>query len=119
MRTLLLLSLLFASAALALDVSGRWRGEAVIDGRSTPVHLTLVQQGATLKGTGGPTEVDQQLLSNPAIRGNRLSFDVGPPGRTPAHFEVSATEWELKGTVRASRNGQRVTGQVLLRKRTN
>lgn len=119
MRNFLLAFLLFAANALAVDVNGRWKGEAIIDGQTSPVHINLVQQGNTLKGTGGPNAVDQDLLTNVTIAGNKISFDAGPPGRTAAHFELSASDYELKGTVKAMRGSQAVTGQVLLRKRTD
>ena len=104
----------------AADLNGRWWGEAVTDGRGQPVHVYLVQQGNILKGTGGPSATDQEVLANGKIEGKKIVFDIAPANRTPLHFELALDDdWTLKGSVRARRNGQVVTGQVVLRKRTD
>ena len=118
MRNLLLAALLFALVAWAADVAGRWWGEVVTAEGSQPVYVTLVQEGQTLRGSGGPAPMEQSLLTNGKIEGNRVSFDILPGRRSPLHFElVSDGEW-LRGTVKLRLNGQPVTGKVSLRKRT-
>jgi hypothetical protein len=111
--------LLLIALSLSADVSGRWKGEAVIDGHPSPLHFTLVQQGNTLKGTGGPTETDQNLLSNTKIEGQKLIFDLAPAATQPLHFELSGDDYTLRGVIKIKRGGQVVSGNVLLRKRTN
>jgi hypothetical protein len=119
MRRTLVALLLSACSALAADFAGRWRGEAVIDGQTAPVYVTLLVEGATVKGTGGPTPNDQDPVANGKIEGNRVSFDVTPGRTSPLHFELSSDgEW-LKGTVKVKHNGQMVTGTVALRRRTS
>lgn len=117
---LLLLSLGFAVTIQAADLNGRWMGEAVIGGGSAPVHFNLVQQGNVLKGTGGPSPAQQDPIQNGKIDGKKIVFDLTPGMRAPLHFEVAWDgEFRLKGTVTMRHEGQAVTGQVVLRKRTN
>jgi hypothetical protein len=119
MMKLLSTLVLVAFMAWAVDVTGRWRGEAVVEGAAQPVFITLFQNGNALTGSGGPTIVDQDILSNGKIQGNRIAFDIVPGGRAPLHFELANDgEW-LKGTMRVQHNGRTVTGAVTLRKRTN
>jgi hypothetical protein len=119
MRRIILATLMFAISALAVDVSGRWWGDAVSEGQSHPVYITLIQEGNTLKGTGGPSPREQDLLTNGKIQGNRITFDVVPGGTSPLHFELSTNSVGLTGTVKVRHNGQIVTGQVSLRKRSS
>lgn len=109
----------FAAAALALDINGRWWGNATVDGMANPIYLTLIREGNTLRGTGGPTKVDQDVMQNGRVEGGRFIFDVLPGGRSPLHFELTADGEKLKGTVTVRRNGQPVRAPVLLTKRTN
>lgn len=116
---LLLAPFVASVPGVAWDVAGRWWGEAVIDGNSQPVYITLIRDGKTLKGSGGPSPTEQSVLANGKIEGGKIAFDVLPGGRTPLHFELAEDgEW-LKGTVKAQRNGQTVTGTVALRRRSN
>jgi hypothetical protein len=109
--------LLLAASATALDVDGKWWGDMVSDGGSQPLYVTLIQQGTTLKGTGGPSPTDQDLLTG-KIEGTRIIFDVTRAGRTPLHFELSSNSAGLAGIVQARHNGQTVTAKVSLRKRS-
>jgi hypothetical protein len=108
-----------AATALALDVNGRWWGNATLDGLTHPIYLTLIREGNTLRGTGGPTKVDQNIIGNGRVEGGRYIFDVLPGGRSALHFELVADGEKLKGTVTVQRNGQPVRAPVLLTKRTN
>src|SRR5579859_5537281 len=119
MRNILLAVVLFAVPAFAVDVAGRWWGETVMGGDVQPIYITLIQQGSTLKGSGGPSPTEQALLTNGKVEGSKVAFDVLPGGRTPIHFELEqAGEW-LKGTIKLRRNGQTVTGTVSLRRSAN
>ena len=118
MRPILLGVLLCAIPALAVDLTGRWWGDAVSDNGSQPVYLIVIQEGSSLKGTGGPDPKNQSLLTNGKIQGSRVSFDVIPGNSAPLHFELTLDDAGLKGTVRVRRNGQFVTSKVSLRKRT-
>jgi hypothetical protein len=110
--------LLFATSALAADFNGRWKGNALTEGQASPIFLSLLQQGNTLTGTGGPTANDPDILQNGKVEGKRIVFDLIPGGRFPLHFDLTLDGAELKGTVKVQRNGQTVTGQVFLKKRT-
>jgi hypothetical protein len=111
-------SLVFAACALAVDCTGRWWGDAVIDGQTQPVYVTLVQEGTALRGSGGPTKGDQDLLAGKVV-GSRIVFDIVPNRRTPLHFELSPDGDWLRGTIRVQHNGQTVTGKVSIRRRTD
>ena len=119
MRLLLVLAMLTSLSALALDINGRWWGDAVAEGSTQPVYVTFIQEGDRLKGTGGPSVNDQDLLTDGKIVGNKIFFDIVRAGRTPLHFELSTDGAGLNGIVQAKRNGQTVTGKVSLRKRSN
>ena len=104
---------------LALDINGRWWGTLRVDGQATPIYLIVVREGDTLRGTGGPTRSEQAPMQNGHVQGARVIFDLAPGGRTPLHFDLTATaDDRLKGSVTVRRNGQPVTGTVELTKRT-
>ena len=104
---------------LAFDMNGRWWGTLRVAGQATPIYLIVVREGATLRGTGGPTRSDQAPMQNGHVEGGHFIFDIAPGGRTALHFDVSATaDDRLKGSVTVRRNGQPVTGTVELTKRT-
>jgi hypothetical protein len=111
--------LTFGISALAADVTGRWWGEAVnAAGATSRVYVTLIQEGSTLRGMGGPTPNDQDVMRNGKISGNKLSFDILPGGRVPVHFDlVIEGEW-LKGTTSVVIKGQTATNKISLRRRT-
>ena len=77
MRTLVLTALLglFAIAALAADVTGKWTAQ--VPGRNGNQELTfnLKQDGGTVTGTitGGRGD---QTISNGKVDGDNISFDV-------------------------------------------
>jgi hypothetical protein len=118
MLRIVFLALLFATAVLAVDVAGRWWGEVVAEGQSQPIYVTLIQEGATVRGSGGPAPTSQDLLTNGKVQGARITFDIVPGRRTPMHFDlINDGEW-LRGTVKVQHDGKTVTGKVQLRKRT-
>lgn len=102
---------------LAFDVNGRWWGTATLDGHASQIYLTFIREGDSLRGTGGPTKVDQDLLQG-QVQGGHFVFDVLPGGRTPLHFNLTPDGERLTGTVSIRRGGQSVSGSVSLRKRT-
>lgn len=116
-RAFLIVSLV--ATAFALDINGRWWGNASLEGLTHPIYLTLIREGNSLRGTGGPTKVDQDIMRNGRVEGGHFIFDVLPGGRSPLHFELAADGEKLKGTVTVQRNGQPVRGPVTLTKRTN
>ncbi len=121
MRTIrsAILFISFVAVAIALDVNGRWRGNATVDGVEHPIYLTLIREGNSLRGTGGPTKVDQDIMQNGRVEGSRYIFDVVSGNRSSLHFELTADGEKLKGTVTVQRNGQPLRAPVLLTKRTS
>lgn len=118
MCKILLSILLFAMPALAGDLTGKWWGDAVSGTESHPVFLIVIQQGNILKGTGGPDPENQTLLTNGRVDGSHVTFDVVPLNNAALHFELTADDAGLKGTVKVRHNGKIVTSKVSLRKRT-
>jgi hypothetical protein len=116
--SVLFLSLNFA-AAFAADLNGRWWGEANLGGHSEPIQVNLIQQGNIVKGSGGPSATQQDLLVG-KTDGKRISFDIAPPNRTPLHFELTWDgDYRLTGKVSVKHENQIMSGDVVLRKRTN
>ena len=106
MRRLWFALLVCAAAALAANVNGDWSGEGVANGDKQPVYLVLRQDGSTLTGSGGPSLLQQDLIQNGKIDGNKITFDVNPVSATPLHFELTADAGSLKGTITLQHKGQ-------------
>ena len=118
-RLFILALCLIVTPICAADLNGRWWGEADLGGHSEPVQVYLIQQGNIIKGTGGPSPTQQDLLVG-KTDGRKISFDIVPPNRTALHFELSWDgDYRLTGTVSVKHEKQVVTGDVVLRKRTN
>ena len=103
---------------IAFEIDGRWWGTATVDGHPATIYVTLLREGDNLRGSGGPTKVDQDILRGRVERG-RYVFDLLPAGRSPLHFELTGEADRLKGTVVVRRNGKPVVGEVALTKRTD
>jgi hypothetical protein len=124
LRTFLLLALASGAQALAggaqaIDLTGTWWGKAITGAETHPIWFIFVQQGNTFRGTGGPSRVDQAIMQNGRIERGRVIFDVLPGGASPLHFELVPDGDKLNGTVKVKHNGQIVTGQVTVTKRTD
>ncbi|HEY3835278.1 MAG TPA: hypothetical protein VGL72_01845 [Bryobacteraceae bacterium] len=123
MKTRRLPSLLIALCALAApvlagDLNGRWWGDATLGG-TFPVQVYLILQGNTIKGTGGPNASQQDILIG-KTDGKKVVFDIMPANRTPLHFELTWDgDYRLTGKVSVRRDKELVTGDVVLRKRTD
>jgi hypothetical protein len=104
---------------MAMDVSGKWWGEALANGEPHPVYITIIQEGAILRGTGGPGPLEQSPMRDGKVVGNKIIFDIYPGTNEPLHFELVMDGRDLKGTLSVKHNGQTVTGKVSLRKRSS
>src|SRR5215467_6034662 len=74
--------LLSATAVLAADASGSWRGTLSDDrGTDDSALLILQQDGTKLTGTAGSNEGDRHPIQNGTVQGDSVTFEVqGPPG---------------------------------------
>jgi len=101
---LITLALLFSTALLAADVTGKWSGsftksDAYADGRTEPVLLILKQDGKTLTGSGGPNESEQLPISSGKIEGDRVTFELST-GKGPLSFQLVLKGDQLKGDMK-------------------
>ena len=94
----LLVLLLTAGAALAVDVAGTWKGPMDIpNGPSMEVSLTLKMDGSAL--TGAVTVMDTETkIEKATLDGDKISFEVNPPQFTTVAYSgtVSGDEMKLK-----------------------
>ena len=72
-----ILFLLFATAALAADVTGTWKGDVSSpDGNTFSLTYTLKQDGTKLTGTVLGPQGDPLPLDNGKVEGDKISFSV-------------------------------------------
>ena len=72
----ILLVVLFAVCAWGADISGKWKGEWT-DSRDTPPYtFTFKQDGASLTGTVGNGDGEDQQIRDGKVNGDRVSFVV-------------------------------------------
>jgi hypothetical protein len=126
------LLLVFAFAAWAADVTGKWTYEMAgrQGGNPRPVTLDLKSSGSTLTGTvsglggrrgGGGDAPPPAEISNGKIDGDKISFEVkrefqGQSNVTKYEGTVSGSEMKLKIT-RDTPNGP-MTNDVVAKKST-
>jgi hypothetical protein len=72
-----LLFLLLATAALAADVTGTWKGDVSSpDGNTFTLTYTFKQDGAKLTGTVLGPQGDPLPIDNGKVDGDKISFSV-------------------------------------------
>lgn len=98
MRKTLLAILLFATSALAADLTGNWSGEGVNNGETHPLYFVLKQDGNALSGTVGPDAGRQLPFKDGKVDGNKIVFEV-TGGKGVMHFELQADGDAMKGTI--------------------
>jgi opacity protein-like surface antigen len=75
MKKLLAVAVLFASAAFAADVDGKWTGSMSTPNGDVPVNFTFMSDGAKLDGsTTGPG--GEIKIADGKVDGNNISFSV-------------------------------------------
>lgn len=90
------LVLLLSLAALAADVSGKWKAEFTTpDGTARVNTFTFKQEGEKLTGTVAGTQ-DETAIENGRVKGDELSFVANRPfGRFTYKGKVSGNEIKL------------------------
>ena len=78
MKRAIVLVMLFAVAAMASDLSGKWSGSFKVEGgdHSVPQLFTLKQQGKLLTGSGGPNAGEQYPIEKGRIDGDEIRFEI-------------------------------------------
>ncbi len=107
-----------ATAVLAAEASGTWRGTLSDDrGGGDTALVILKQDGTMLTGTAGSSEADRHPIQNGKIQGDTVTFEVqGPPG-AGLFFELKLNGDELAGKVEQRRDGQVLrTGRIALKR---
>jgi hypothetical protein len=75
MKRLLAVAVLFASAAFAADVDGKWTGTMSTPNGDVPVNFTFMSDGAKLDGsTTGPA--GEIKIADGKVDGNNISFSI-------------------------------------------
>jgi hypothetical protein len=118
MRKTLLALLVFATSALAADLTGNWSGEGVTNGESHPLYFVLKQDGNTLTGSGGPDATQQHPFTLAKVEGDKITLEVGVGEKGTIHFELKTEGQGLKGTVELRRSDGTESGTVSMKKAT-
>jgi hypothetical protein len=116
----LTIALLLFTLPAAVDVTGKWSGTFDVqtaqgESRTSPIFMTLKQEGGAVSGSGGPNEGEQHPIQNGKIEGDRITFEV-PLSKGTIHFDLKATETEIRGEMRRSRDGSTETAKVSLKR---
>ena len=111
----LILFMAYGSAA-AQELDGKWYGSlnsSSSDGetRNTKVYMVLMQNGAELTGTFGPSPNKQFAIQNGKIVGNKLTFDLPNEvnGGAGAHFTLTLVNGGLKGEFKAENRDRKIS----------
>ena len=90
-----ILLLLMATAALAADVTGTWKGDvSTPDGNSFSLTYTFKQDGTKLTGTVLSPQGDLLPLDNGKVDGDKIAFSV------KVDMNGSATTFSSEGTIK-------------------
>jgi hypothetical protein len=121
MRRLSLLTLIFAAALAAGDLSGKWNGSVEFktpDGDETGgAFMELQQNGGEITGKAGESEAEAQAITNVKLDGKRLTFDVPHQGRVfKLALDVVADD-KLEGTLDGeTESGEKISGKISFKK---
>lgn len=99
---LILVAIALPVCALA-DITGTWSGslESNQDGqnRTESAYLILKQDGATLTGSGGPSEERQLAIRNGKVNGSDVTFEIAMDDDRVMSFVLHSAEESLTGDV--------------------
>lgn len=118
---LILAFALFALPALAAeDFTGKWTGTfsgVASDGTQVTenIFLDLVQKGAELTGTAGPSAERQWKIQKGKVDGNKLAFEVVPDndgGPQIVRISLTLAEGRLKGDFNAEKDGMTLAAKI-------
>jgi hypothetical protein len=106
----LVLVALWAGAAPAADVSGKWRAEFTTpDGTARTNTFTFQQDGEKLTGTVAGTQ-DETPIQNGTVKGDQVSFEAERPfGRFTYKGKISGEEIQFQ--VSFSENNFNITAK--------
>ncbi|MGH6693581.1 MAG: hypothetical protein ACREF4_23175, partial [Gammaproteobacteria bacterium] len=114
---------LFSAALLAGDVSGSYSGTVSLPTpggeRQRPLSMILKQAPEKLIVSIGPNVSEQHAASNVKLDGDKLTFEVIPPGAGSGDglkFDLRIDNDKLTGTQVVTRSGESRTGKVHLKK---
>lgn len=119
----ILLSAAGSAALLAADISGAYAGIAAVQTpngeRQRQTTIVIKQTPEKLIVSVGPNVGEQHPASNVKLDGDKLTFDVVPPGaeRPAMKFDLRIEADKLTGThIVMLRNDETRTGKVDLKK---
>ncbi|HYO80713.1 MAG TPA: hypothetical protein VES20_04875 [Bryobacteraceae bacterium] len=99
--------LVAATALLAADVDGKWKGSALrSDGsKETEVYFELKSDGAKVSGVAGETDVETVPIVNGKLDGGNVQFEVIA---NEARYNVTLTAEgdTMKGSATRTADGQ-------------
>ncbi|HYL74475.1 MAG TPA: hypothetical protein VEU96_09735 [Bryobacteraceae bacterium] len=111
--TALLLALLPLGAA---DLSGKWSGTVSVPDQTLQVTLILKVDGASLRGSFGPSEDQQSPIESGRVEGSKMTFQVTGPHGGVLHFELRVEEDTLKGAMTRTMGNETEHGTVELKR---
>ncbi len=95
--------LLLAGLGLADDISGKWSGTLLPDGRdASGAYMILKQTGAALTGTAGPDENQQIPIDKGKVEGTKVTAEVPTPDGPVYKLSMVLEGEHLKGDVVAT-----------------
>jgi len=114
------LLLILSAAGLWADATGKWSGAAKAPERgdeTQSLFFIFKQDGATLTGSGGPTEEEQHPMEMGTVEGDRLKFQVPVGGKGTIYFDLKASGDQINGEAQFKKHeGESATFQVALKK---
>jgi hypothetical protein len=106
--------LLFALCAMA-DVTGKWTVTFTPEGESATQGIALLKQaGGDVTGTVGPSDGDQNAISNGKIEGDRLTFEVRHPNGMLVKIALVIDEDSMKGDATLTQEGRSMKAKLEL-----
>jgi hypothetical protein len=82
------------------------------------MYAVLLQTGAKLTGSAGPTETKQFPITTGTVEGKHLIFEVHMGGGT-IRFDVNEAEADLRGTMTLSEDDGHVASANVILKRVS
>jgi ketosteroid isomerase-like protein len=99
-----LVGLRAAAQSAPVNVAGKWSGAFEVRGPGNELHhetafFTLMQAGAKLSGSAGPSEQQASPLSDGAVAGNEVRFSLRMGPDRSVQFALHAEGGHLRGQV--------------------
>lgn len=104
-----------AAQAPPVDLTGKWNGTFIIsmngEQRDDVAFLSLIQKGADLTGTAGPSLEEQWPIVNGKVEGTKVTFGAEAGGPS-IKFVLTLVDGRLKGDASADDGGMVMTAKV-------